>query len=92
VLGLSGAPIKITSLTTGKHSPNSYHYRGMAVDFKLLGKHGLNRNQIVQNILKAGFNGVGVYSTFYHADLRPKTLTALWKRKAGKYLPLITWR
>ena len=85
-----GYPIKITSLTTGRHEDRSYHYKGLAVDFKFLPGRGYKQphpNSVVQQLLTEGFKGIGVYKTFYHADLRNNT--ALWKRVNGVYLPLI---
>lgn len=29
-----GVPFVITSLLDGKHSPNSFHYKGLAMDFR----------------------------------------------------------
>lgn len=87
---LIGMPVKITSLTTGKHASQSFHYTGRAVDFKVCpgrGKRRPSHNTVVQKMLEAGFLGVGVYKNFYHGDDRIRP--ALWKRVNGIYLPLV---
>ncbi len=94
--GYLGIPIKITCLSTGKHTPKSYHYVTedrlcWAVDFKLCPGRGRKmppKNKVVQAMLDAGFTGIGIYSTFYHGDIRG--YYALWKRVRGIYLPLVS--
>ncbi len=84
--------IRITSLTGGSHAKRSLHNpenngsrECEAVDFKVIGK--ISKNNVVQEMIDAGFTGIGVYHGFYHGDIRQ--FCKLWKRIKGKYLPLI---
>lgn len=47
---------------------NSYHTKGRAVDIKCLDSS--SRGVIVKALLDAGFNGIGISSTFIHVDDR----------------------
>jgi len=76
---------------TAGHSEHSYHYRGMAVDFHILGMHVVDQFLLASQYSEVG--GIGVYpywrSPGLHIDLRPGR--TMWGRTAkGTYLPL-TW-
>ena len=47
---------------------NSYHTKGMAFDISL---RGHDKHQLVNELVAAGFRGIGHYPTFIHADIRP---------------------
>ena len=79
-----GKPIILLHLDTGRHVPRSYHYKGMAADVKI---KGVPKNKILQKAIDVGFRGIGVYSTFWHFDVRDKC--ALWTRKDGIYKGII---
>ncbi len=46
-------PITINSITTGKHTPNSLHYKGKAMDMDVPVSQ---REDVVKDLVKAGFN------------------------------------
>lgn len=48
-------------------SPNSYHLKGMAADIRV---PDLSPNDVADAARAAGFNGVIVYNTFVHVDIR----------------------
>jgi len=79
---------------TSGHSPNSYHYKGMAVDLHFEGLNLLDQFIIAS---RWDFGGIGVYPFWknpgLHVDIRPipekYTKEARWWRDAaGKYHPL----
>lgn len=87
-----GCPIKITSLTNGKHATKSLHYpkntkSGLceAVDFKVLKPKA--KQKVLQTMIDVGFRGIGVYSWGFHGDIRKNC--ALWQYANGVYLPLV---
>lgn len=71
---LAGKPVIITSgyrnpaynLKVGG-SPTSRHLRGEAADIQI---PGLSPQQVTDLAEKVGFNGIGVYETFTHVDVR----------------------
>lgn len=76
--------------TTG-HAKNSYHYKGMAVDCRII-KADLMRHLFV--MLHSPFGGCGLYTwgaggPFLHFDDRPQLAKkTLWVSfKQGEYLP-----
>jgi uncharacterized protein YcbK (DUF882 family) len=80
------APITITSITQGTHAKNSYHYKGLAVDFKI-DLTQIPRNKILQAMLDSQFKGVGIYDWGFHGDIREEY--ALWKFENNQYLTLV---
>ena len=48
-------------------SPGSYHLRGMAADIVV---RGLPLAELAAAARKAGFRGIGTYSSFVHVDIR----------------------
>ena len=46
---------------------SSYHTRGMAADIKV---SGVSVSQIAQLAETIGFNGIGIYPSFVHVDIR----------------------
>ena len=73
---IAGVPFNINSgYRTEAHntkvggSPNSSHLRGWAADIECLG--GRERWLIINALLEVGFNRIGIYSTFIHADCDP---------------------
>lgn len=72
----AGVPFVITSgYRCPKHNedvggvPNSSHTRGYAADIKVNGSR--DRFAVVQGLVIAGFNRIGVSSGFVHADIDP---------------------
>lgn len=71
---LAGLPVVVTSgyrnpaynLKVGG-SPTSRHLRGEAADIQI---PGLSPQQVAELAEKVGFNGIGVYDTFTHVDVR----------------------
>lgn len=49
-----------------KASPNSSHLKGLAADIECL--NSTDRYNMVDSLLKAGFNRIGIASTFIHVD------------------------
>ena len=71
---LAGVPFKITSsYRTEEHNakiggkPNSAHLRGTAVDIAC--DSSCSRMMIVDALIIAGFNRIGVSKTFIHVDV-----------------------
>jgi len=71
---LAGVPFKITSSWRSPEwnaeiggSPNSAHLRGNAVDIAC--DSSCNRMVIVDALIIAGFNRIGVGKTFIHVDI-----------------------
>ena len=70
----AGKPVIITSgyrnaahnLKVGG-SPTSRHLRGEAADIQI---PDLSPNQVAELAEQVGFNGIGVYTTFTHVDVR----------------------
>lgn len=50
---------------------NSYHLQGRAFDISL---EGWDRHRLKKILQEAGFNGIGMYKSFIHADTRLKPL------------------
>ena len=69
-------PFKINSAyRTPEHNrkvggtPDSAHTRGHAVDIQA--RTGMAKFKILQAVIKAGFNRIGIYRTFVHVDDDP---------------------
>jgi len=87
-----GKPIIIHYGTQGKHSPNSWHYVGKAVDFHA---KGISLFQLFLSATRFPFGGIGVYPFWdnpgLHVDTRPRPNgepQARWGRINGEYIPL----
>lgn len=82
--GYAGVPFQITSgYRCEKHnkaiggSPTSSHLNGTAVDVACTDSH--RRWCIVDGLIGAGFNRIGIADTFVHADMdRHKTSNVIW--------------
>ena len=78
-----GKPVIIhNAYSTDGHAENSYHYRGLAVDFHV---KGMSPVELFFQILKFPFQGVGLYRWGCHTDLRSSGIKKLWRRKNGVY-------
>lgn len=80
---ISGIPFKITSgYRTEVHNAkvggvaNSSHLRGYAADIAC--GSGSDRWKIIDSLIKAGFNRIGVAKTFVHVDNDPDKSSAIW--------------
>jgi len=89
-------PVIITAgFDSEGHSPNSYHYKGMAADFIIKTKLSLREQWKYIRIL--GFSGIGIYPEWritdtpyrggWHLDtgdddIRPQ----IWRKEGNKYL------
>lgn len=69
-----GKPIIINSgFRTPEHNKrvrgaeNSFHLQGKAADIQV---NGITPKQLAKYAEKVGFNGIGVYKTFIHVDVR----------------------
>jgi uncharacterized protein YcbK (DUF882 family) len=51
-------------------SPNSQHLLGKAVDVSTNGLSGEQKHRLLKVAFSKGFAGVGVYSNFFHLDVR----------------------
>ena len=62
---------------------NSYHVRGMAADVTV---EGVDPNELAALAETVGFNGIGIYKTFVHVDIRetPARWTGKQPLKNGK--------
>jgi len=85
-----GYPCIIHCGTQGQHSPNSYHYKGMAVDC-----HFENVSLIDQWLAAERFPeflGIGLYPQWnnpgLHLDIRNTKMRARWIRLDSIYRPL----
>jgi uncharacterized protein YcbK (DUF882 family) len=79
----AGIPFKITSgYRTESHNSkvggvaNSSHLRGYAADIACTS--GTDRWTIIDSLIKAGFNRIGVAKTFIHVDNDPDKSSAIW--------------
>jgi len=85
---LAGLPIHIhVAWDNDGHSPNSYHYRGEAVDFHF--DPGLTHSRELEILETVGFGGIGFYPEWrprpgWHADIR-QGRQARWVRVNGVY-------
>ena len=77
VRDLLGFPLTINSgFRCAEHnkavggSPNSQHLLGKAVDISMRGLTGEKKHRLLKAAFIHGFNGLGVYSTFLHLDVR----------------------
>ncbi len=84
---IAGIPFYITSgYRCEKHNkavggvPNSAHTRGYAADIRTTSSR--ERLVIMKALLDAGFNRIGCYENFIHADIDPeKTPRVMWRKK-----------
>lgn len=70
-----GRRVKPISFTGGKHSANSYHYLGRAMDFVLYAQDGeIVIADVFKAAVNAAYNGVGIYWNgkmwSFHVDTR----------------------
>lgn len=78
------------------HAPNSYHYRGMAVDGRFMdGNRPLSLEEHIAICMKAPFGGIGIYTwskngVFVHFDDRLIDFRrSIWIcEQQGQYSPL----
>lgn len=81
---LAGVPFVVTSgYRCAAHnakvggSTTSSHMYGWAVDIQARGE--TMRGAILSGLIKAGFNRIGIYKTFIHADMDPaKSAGVVW--------------
>lgn len=85
---MAGLPIHIhVAWDNDGHSPNSYHYRGEAVDFHFA--PGLDHSRELEILETVGLGGIGFYPNWsprpgWHADIR-QGRQARWIRVKGVY-------
>lgn len=60
-----GLPFIITSGTQGIHSPGSEHYKGRAVDFVVERTPGVTLCDVLLDLLRFDFTGVGIYPHWF---------------------------
>lgn len=84
--GNKGAFI-VHDINLGKHSVDSFHYKGMAIDGHF---QGLNLHQSVMLGIQAGFRGVGFYPDWQHPgvhfDIRGTPHLAMWYKAENEYV------
>jgi uncharacterized protein YcbK (DUF882 family) len=56
---------------------NSYHVKGLAADVSIRGWGGLDKHTLLSQAFDL-FNGVGIYKTFIHLDLRNRETKSCW--------------
>lgn len=76
---------------TSGHSPNSYHYRGRAVDFHFRQSNPVFIRRLVVAAVRCGLYGIGIYPYWvtpgFHLDDRHPNKFQMWKRnKNGIYI------
>ena len=59
-----------------KGKPTSSHLKGLAVDIKCT--NGYDRKTIVEALILAGFNRIGIAETFIHADIDTSKTQSIW--------------
>ena len=82
--GIAGIPFVINSgYRTNEHNrkvggvSGSSHTKGYAVDIRCIGSN--SRHVIVNALMKAGFNRIGIGNSFVHADNDPmKVKNVIW--------------
>ena len=73
--GIAGVPFRLTAtVATDGHSPNSAHYKGLAVDIGLghLAEgfdRDMNRWAILKGLFQAGFQRIEVCPLHIHCDI-----------------------
>lgn len=68
IRAVAGKPMHIRSAyATDGHTKNSYHYRGMAVDFYIEGLHVVDQFLLVSKFPDIG--GIGLYDWGIHIDI-----------------------
>lgn len=92
-----GSAIKIhVGFKTAGHSKSSWHYKGMAVDFHVIGLSVLEAEEIIMKFLtETGlieYVGIGIYPDWnnpgFHLDVRGTR--AAWSRIGADYLAYLT--
>lgn len=93
-----GTPFRVTcGYALDGHSPNSWHYKGRAVDGRFLDSHGhaLCLGDQIALAMRSPFTGIGIYThsangPFLHFDNRPlEGERKVWVcTKPGVYQPL----
>lgn len=73
------------------HAPDSYHYRGQALDFHV---PGMSMREVLRKIDRHHFGGAGTYPWWnnpgFHIDNRPADRYQRWTSpEKGKYVYLI---
>jgi hypothetical protein len=64
-------PLEIASGCEGHHARHSYHYRGMAADFRVMKRSATSVVAVLRSMPEVG--GIGTYGNgLIHADLRTK--------------------
>ncbi len=96
----------VTWGTTGKHSPNSWHYPkgdtpGSAIDFMLPGVDRTRLPDVMIDLLRFEFKGIGIYNDWklsrdgkelggFHVEWNDKPHRALWLRTKDGDLAVTT--
>ncbi len=85
-----GCPIRINaSYATTGHSPNSYHYKGLALDFVFLENKPDYLRQFIYLSRFLAIGGLGFYLDWHmpgwHIDLRKVRKRVMWFRRNGVY-------
>jgi hypothetical protein len=64
-------PLEIASGCEGHHARGSYHYRGLAADFRVMKRSSVSVVAVLRSMPEVG--GIGTYGNgLIHADLRTK--------------------
>ena len=86
----------VHDINQGKHSKNSFHKVGMAIDGHF---YGLSLFDQVMLGLKEGFHGIGSYPDWEHSgihfDIRPQCWISMWyqgKNSEGKKIYIYDWK
>lgn len=58
---------------------NSYHVKGLAADISIRGYTSKEMHKLLSKVSQR-FNGIGIYPTFIHIDLRPVNSKSVWVR------------
>lgn len=93
--GLIDTPIFISCGTQGVHAPNSFHYKGEAVDILFPKKSTPDIPLLAKSAMQCGFSGIGLYPHWklsdreiggMHLDIRSGK-RKMWIGLANIYLP-----
>ena len=83
-----GSYCKVHDINQGKHTADSLHYQGKAIDLHM---EGLNLGQTARIAMRYFFGGVGLYPEWnnpgLHLDVRLNPTT--WIQRDGEYI--YTW-
>ena len=89
-----GYPIKIhCAWATNGHSPNSYHYKGQAIDCHI--EELSLQDQFMYALRFGAWKGIGIYPLWnnpgLHLDIRKAPLTVMWWQDVtGSYKSITT--